>query len=186
MRFLKDRLIREIGWIAFLVSSETQNLMNLTIDPTADSSDSPRRLISLPDQRYFPLPWKRLAKYISGSFEFPKWNASPSSSSSILYIGRIVVLRSLVTILFHPWAWIRGERFKFIRPRRRRKSWGTIDYEASRDFVSNRGRAVEIKTSLAYRNWLETIAGNRDVSCVRLLNGRVVVPIDRKKIFRFA
>lgn len=80
----------------------------------------------------------------------------------------------------------RGERFKFIRPRRRRKSWGTIDYEASRDFASNRGRAVEIKTSLAYRNWLETIAGNRDVSCVRLLNGRVVVPIDRKKIFRFA
>lgn len=109
-----------------------------------------------------------------------------SSSSSILYIGRIVVLRSLVTILFHPWAWIRGERFKFIRPRRRRKSWGTIDYEASRDFASNRGRAVEIKTSLAYRNWLETIAGNRDVPCVRLLNGRVVVPIDRKKIFRFA
>lgn len=185
MRFLKNRLIREIGWIAFLVSSETQNLMNLTIDPTADSSDSPRRLISLPDQRYFPLPWKRSAKYISGSFEFPKWNASPSSSS-ILYIGRIVVLRSLVTILFHPWAWIRGERFKFIRPRRRRKSWGTIDYEASRDFASNRGRAVEIKTSLAYRNWLETIAGNRDVPCVRLLNGRVVVPIDRKKIFRFA
>lgn len=109
-----------------------------------------------------------------------------SPSSSILYIGRIVVLRSLVTIFFHPWAWIRGERFKFIRPRRRRKSWGTIDYEASRDFASNRGRAVEIKTSLAYRNWLETIAGNRDVPCVRLLNGRVVVPIDRKKIFRFA
>lgn len=108
MRFLKDRLIREIGWIAFLVSSETQNLMNLTIDPTADSSDSPRRLISLPDQRYFPLPWKRSAKYISGSFEFPKWNASPPQFSSILYIGRIVVLRSLVTILFHPWAWIRG------------------------------------------------------------------------------
>ena len=69
----------------------------------------------------------------------------------------------------------RGERFKFIRPRRRRKSWGTIDYEASRDFASNRGRAVEIKTSLAYRNWLETIAGNRDVPCVRLLNGRVLL-----------
>lgn len=45
--------------------------------------------------------------------------------------------------------------FKFIHPRSRRRSWEKTA-TTSRDFVDERN-----KNSVAYRNWLETIAWNR-------------------------
>lgn len=107
MRFLKDRLIREIGWIV---------ISRLIGDAEPDESHhrSHRRLFRLASSinlvtrsKILSPPLEKVGEIYLRFLWISKVKCF-SPSSSILYIGRIVVLRSLVTILFHPWAWIRG------------------------------------------------------------------------------
>lgn len=134
-----------------------------SIPPPSDSSDSPRRFhltINLVTRSKILSHLPRKGRGFIRLLWISKLKCVLLDPPPRLCVSD--VSSPFVTILFHRWAKF-GERFEFIHPPRRRKSWGTIATKRVWDFGRNRGNKNLPRLSKLVG---ERIAGNRDVSCV--------------------